>query len=105
MTTIRVLIVDDSAVIRRLLTAVIDTDPAIDVVGVAHDDQMGLQRIDELQPDLVTLDVEMPIMDGITTLRHIRKRYPRLPVVMFARSPSGAHQRPSRRRASAPATT
>jgi len=100
-----VLIVDDSAVIRRLLTAVIDTDPAIDVVGVAHDGQMGLQRIDELQPDLVTLDVEMPIMDGITTLRHIRKRYPRLPVVMFARSPSGAHQRPSRRRASAPATT
>jgi len=84
VTPIRVLIVDDSAVIRRLLTAVIDTDPEIDVVGVAHDGQMGLDRIDELQPDLVTLDVEMPIMDGIATLRHIRKRYPRLPVVMFS---------------------
>ena len=55
MTSIRVLIVDDSAVIRRLLTAVIDSDPAIDVVGVANDGQMGLQRIDEL---LLTIDLD-----------------------------------------------
>lgn len=84
MTPIKVLIIDDSSVIRRLLTAVIDSDPMIEVVGVAHDGQMGLQRIDELRPDLVTLDIEMPIMDGIATLRHIRKRHPRLPVVMFS---------------------
>jgi two-component system chemotaxis response regulator CheB len=81
---IRVLIVDDSAVIRRQLTDILASDPKIVVAGTAGTGHLGLHRIAELKPDLVTLDVEMPGMDGLETLVEIRKLYPRLPVIMFS---------------------
>jgi two-component system, chemotaxis family, protein-glutamate methylesterase/glutaminase len=81
---VRVLVVDDSVVIRRLVTHALQEDPALEVVGSAADGALALQRIPQLNPDVVTLDVEMPVMDGLQTLREIRKLYPQLCVVMFS---------------------
>lgn len=80
----RVLIVDDSVVIRRLLTEALANDPAIEVAGAAANGKIALQKIAQLNPDLVTLDVEMPEMDGLTMLAELRKTHPRLPVIMFS---------------------
>jgi len=80
----KVLVVDDAMLIRRMVTDVIASDPAIEVVGDAPNGRVALQKIAQLAPDLVTLDVEMPEMDGLQTLREIRKTYPRLPVIMFS---------------------
>ncbi len=82
MPKIRVLIVDDAVVIRRMLTQVIEQDDELEVASVAANGKIALQRIPQVNPDIVTLDVEMPEMDGITTLRELRKLYPKLPVVM-----------------------
>jgi two-component system chemotaxis response regulator CheB len=84
MPPIRVLVVDDSSVIRRLVTALLSEDPDIEVVGFAVNGKRALEKVRELEPDAVTLDVEMPEMDGVTTVRHLRKTHPRLPVVMFS---------------------
>ena len=84
MAAIRVLVVDDSVVIRRVLIAALGTDPAIEVVGSATDGRVALTKIPLLRPDLVTLDVEMPVMSGLETLQEIRKLYPKLPVIMFS---------------------
>lgn len=79
---IRVLVVDDSVVIRKILSDALRDDPAIEVVGTAANGNIALQRIGQLAPDLVTLDIEMPELDGISTLREIRRRYPRTRVIM-----------------------
>jgi len=84
MADIKVLVVDDSVVIRRMVTNVLSEDPDITVVGTASNGQIGLEKIELLKPDLVTLDIEMPVLDGIGTLKAIRKLYPRLPVIMFS---------------------
>ena len=84
MAKIRVLIVDDAVVIRRLLFDCLAEDPDIVVVGTAANGQIALAKIEQLTPDLVTLDIEMPVMDGLQTLQAIRKTYPRLPVIMFS---------------------
>jgi two-component system, chemotaxis family, protein-glutamate methylesterase/glutaminase len=81
---IRVLVVDDSAVIRRLVTHVLEQDPLIEVVGVASNGAIGLQRIPQLNPDVITLDIEMPEMNGMEMLRSIRCDYPQLRVIMFS---------------------
>ncbi|WP_313554479.1 protein-glutamate methylesterase/protein-glutamine glutaminase [Agrobacterium cavarae] len=78
---VRVLIVDDSASVRQTLTAVLEADPAIEVIGAASDPFMAAKRIQEDLPDVITLDVEMPRMDGITFLRKIMSQHP-IPVVM-----------------------
>ncbi|MCA9179533.1 MAG: chemotaxis response regulator protein-glutamate methylesterase [Planctomycetales bacterium] len=80
----RVLVVDDSVIIRRLLSSILAEDPTIEVVGVAANGRIALQKMDHLQPDLVTLDVSMPDMDGLETLTEIRKTKPALPVIMFS---------------------
>jgi two-component system chemotaxis response regulator CheB len=80
----RVLVVDDAIVMRRLLTEALHRDPRIEVVGSAPNGRIGLQKIPQLNPDLVTLDVEMPELDGLATLREIRRTHPRLPVIMFS---------------------
>jgi two-component system, chemotaxis family, protein-glutamate methylesterase/glutaminase len=80
----RILIVDDSAVIRRLLTNLLAADPEIVVAGTAGNGLQALARIPEAKPDLITLDIEMPEMDGLATLVEIRKLYPKLPVIMFS---------------------
>lgn len=82
--TVRVLVVDDAVVIRKILTDIINADPDCEVVGTAANGKIALNKLDQLQPDIVTLDVEMPEMDGLDTLREIRRRDRRLPVVMFS---------------------
>jgi two-component system chemotaxis response regulator CheB len=84
MPKIRVLVVDDAVVIRRLLSEFLAEDPDIEVVGTASNGQIGLARIAQLNPDLITLDIEMPVLDGLQTLALLRKPYPRLPVIMFS---------------------
>lgn len=79
---IRVLVVDDSAVIRRLIGSALEGDPDLELVGTASNGLIALQRIPQLNPDVITLDIEMPEMDGIETLRRIRVQYPTLPVIM-----------------------
>jgi two-component system chemotaxis response regulator CheB len=84
MSPIRVLVVDDAVVVRKLLTTVIDDDPDLEVVGIAANGVIALSKIEQLKPDIVTLDVEMPEMDGIATLRAIRQKDRSLPVIMFS---------------------
>ena len=81
---IRVLIVDDSVVIRRLVAEALSQDPALEVVGAVSNGVLALARIAQLNPDLVTLDVEMPEMDGIEMLRRLRPETVRPRVVMFS---------------------
>lgn len=84
MRKIRVLIVDDSTVIRRLLSDALVADPAIEIAGIAANGKIALLKIPQVNPDIITLDMEMPEMDGLTTLIEIRKLYPKLPVIMFS---------------------
>jgi two-component system, chemotaxis family, protein-glutamate methylesterase/glutaminase len=84
MRKIRVLIVDDAVVVRRMLTDILASDPAIEVAGVAANGRIALARIPQVNPDLITLDVEMPEMNGLEALAEIRKLYPFLPVIMFS---------------------
>jgi two-component system chemotaxis response regulator CheB len=80
---VRVLVVDDSALMRKLIPLILERDPDIEVVGTAMDGAFALKKIAELQPDVVTLDLEMPRMDGIETLRSIMRNAP-LPVIVFS---------------------
>jgi len=84
MGRIRILVVDDSVVIRRLLCDTLAKDPELDVLASAGDGRIALAKISQLHPDLVTLDVEMPVMNGLEALAEIRKAHPRLPVIMFS---------------------
>lgn len=81
---IRVLIVDDSVVIRRILADTLSEDRGLEVVGSASDGRILLAKISQLDPDIVTLDVEMPVMNGLEALAELRKLYPKLPVIMFS---------------------
>lgn len=84
MPKIRVLVVDDSVVFRRMVSHELDTDPALEVVGTAANGKIALGKLTQVNPDVVVLDVEMPELDGLATLREIRKTHPRLPVIMFS---------------------
>ena len=83
MKRIRVLIVDDSAIARQVITNALASDPEIEVVGSAPDPYVARDKIVELKPDVITLDVEMPRMDGVTFLQKLMKHHP-LPVVMVS---------------------
>lgn len=80
---IRVLVVDDSALMRKLIPAILARDSSIEVVGTAMDGAFALKKIEELRPDVVTLDLEMPRMDGLEMLRLIMRRAP-LPIILFS---------------------
>jgi two-component system chemotaxis response regulator CheB len=83
MGKIKVLIIDDSALVRKLLKDILDKDPAIEVVGVAPDPLIAIQKIKQFEPDVLTLDIEMPRMDGLTFLGKLMKSHP-MPVLMFS---------------------
>ncbi len=80
---VKVLVVDDSMFICKAVSRILEKDPNIKVVGVAHDGEEAIRKIKELDPDVVTLDVEMPKMDGLTALKIIMKEMPR-PVIMIS---------------------
>ncbi len=82
--TVRVLIIDDSATARQLLTDSLSCEPDLCVVGQASSGSTGLQQLTRLKPDVVTIEVDMPGMDGIETLKQIRERFPAVRVVMFS---------------------
>jgi two-component system chemotaxis response regulator CheB len=84
MTPIRILVVDDSIVVRKVLSETLSGDPALEVVATASDGRIALAKIPMLKPDLVTLDIEMPVMNGLETLVALRKLYPKMPVIMFS---------------------
>jgi len=81
---IRVLVVDDSSLMRRIISTALQKNPSIKVVGFAEDGIKAIVAVNELHPDVVTLDIEMPEMDGLTALREIRKHHKLLPIIMFS---------------------
>lgn len=83
MNLIKVLVVDDSAFMRKMISDMLNTNPRINVIGTARNGSEALAKITELSPDVVTLDVEMPVMDGISTLKEIMRQNP-LPVIMLS---------------------
>lgn len=84
MRKIRVLVVDDMVVFRRLVTNALNSDPDLEVVGTAANGRIALAKVEQLDPDLVILDIEMPEMDGLAALVELRKSRPRLPIIMFS---------------------
>src|SRR5580692_6083668 len=88
---IRVLIVDDSAVVRQTLRDVLDSDPDIEVIATAGDPFVAAERIAEQVPDVITLDIEMPRMDGLTFLKKIMSQHP-IPVVICSSLTGGASE-------------
>jgi len=81
--SVRVLIVDDSGFFRRRIKEILDADPRLEVVGEAKDGLEAVNKTKELDPDVVTMDIEMPVMDGITAVRQIMKQHP-APILMFS---------------------
>jgi two-component system chemotaxis response regulator CheB len=79
-----VLVVDDSIVVRRVVTEVLEAQEDMEVVGSASNGSVALTKMAQLKPDLVILDIEMPEMDGLTALTHLRQDHPRTPVIMFS---------------------
>ena len=84
MLPVRVLIVDDSVVVRKLLCEALAASAEVKVAGTASSGAIALAKIPQLNPDVITLDIEMPGLNGIQTLAEIRKLYPKLPVIMFS---------------------
>jgi len=87
---VRVLVVDDSALMRKLIPQMLETDPSIEVVGTAMDGNFCLKKIEELNPNVVTLDLQMPGMNGIDTLKEIMRRRPLPVIVVSSHSTDGA---------------
>ena len=84
MNKLRVLVVDDSVVIRRMVREIVAADPELEVAGVAADGKIALAMVDQCAPDVVTMDIEMPEMDGLTALKQLRRTHPTLRVIMFS---------------------
>ena len=83
---IRVLVIDDSAFSRQAITRMLEASPLVEVVGVARDGEEALRKTFELQPDLITLDLEMPRMDGFTFLRVVMNKRPTPVMVISGRT-------------------
>ena len=81
---IRVLVVDDAVAVRRLLTMIIQDEPDLELVGIAADGRIALNKIELLKPDIVTLDILMPEMDGLTVLAEMKKRGLTVPTLVFS---------------------
>jgi two-component system chemotaxis response regulator CheB len=84
MLPVRILVVDDSVVVRKFLCEALAGSSQVEVVGTASNGAIALAKIPQMNPDVITLDIEMPGLDGIQTLTEIRKLHPKLPVIMFS---------------------
>ena len=87
---VKVLVIDDSALMRKLIPQILARDNSIQVVGTAMDGEFGLKKIEELRPQVITLDLDMPRMDGMETLRQITRRYKIPVIIVSAHSTEGA---------------
>ncbi|MDM8544376.1 chemotaxis protein CheB [Desulfococcaceae bacterium HSG9] len=83
MKKIKAIVVDDAAFMRHAITNILETDPLIQVIGTAENGIEGLEKIKQLHPDVITLDIDMPVMDGLTSIRHIMIESP-VPVVVLS---------------------
>lgn len=81
---IKVLIVDDSALMRKVLKEIIMTDTGLEVIGTARDGQDAIEKVHDLRPDVITMDINMPVMDGLTSMQYILNDYPDIPVIMVS---------------------
>lgn len=88
---IKVLVVDDSAFMRKAISKMLESDPEIQVVGTASNGKEGIDKVALLKPDLVTMDIEMPTMDGLTALRHIMQTNPTPVMMLSSLTSEGAH--------------
>jgi len=90
LNSIKVLVVDDSAFMRKIIREILEEDSSIHVVGTARNGQDALAKIEELDPDIVTMDIEMPQMDGITALKLIMRETPRAVIMLSSLTEEGA---------------
>lgn len=81
---IKVLIADDSALMRKVLKEIIMTDPSLEVAGMARDGQDAIDKAHYLKPDVITMDINMPVMDGLTSMQYILNDFPELPVLIIS---------------------
>ena len=81
---IKVFIIDDSALVRRAIADALQKDPTFEIVGVAHDPLIAMEKLPKLNPDVITLDMEMPRMDGLTYLRQLKREGSTIPVVIIS---------------------
>lgn len=82
--SIRVVVVDDSVVVRRLVVQVLESDPNFEVVGTAANGSIALTKVEQLAPDVVTMDIEMPQLNGVEAVRELRARGHKMPIIMFS---------------------
>lgn len=80
---INVLVVDDSTLVRKIISDILESDPRINVIGTANNGKTAIYRNNELEPDVITMDIEMPILDGLSTLKEIMETNPK-PVIMLS---------------------
>ena len=90
MKRIKVLVVEDSIFMRNVISDIIDSDPQLRVIGTARDGEEALNKLDELKPDVITLDIEMPRMDGLSVLKQIMKKNPKPVIMLSALTQEGA---------------
>ncbi|MEL6981411.1 MAG: response regulator, partial [Actinomycetota bacterium] len=81
---IRVLVVDDATVVRGMLSKLINAEPDMEVAGSAADGKSGVEKAEALKPDVIVLDIDMPIMGGIEALGILRQKLPNTPVIIFS---------------------
>lgn len=81
---IKVLVVDDSALMRKTLKEIIMTDPGLEVIGTARNGQDAIEKAHELNPDVITMDINMPVMDGLTSMQYIMYENPQVPVLIIS---------------------
>ncbi|KMT22006.1 protein-glutamate methylesterase/protein-glutamine glutaminase [Clostridium cylindrosporum] len=84
LSKIKVLLVDDSALMRRVIKEILITDSEIEIVGAARDGEDAVQKVRELRPDVVTMDINMPVMDGLTSMQYILNDFPDIPVIILS---------------------